>query len=155
LISMGRMRVLVACEESQEVCKAFRKLGHEAFSCDILPCSGGHPEWHIQRDVLKHTVSHIDFYQVNMKNKLITEIPLNYIGESIAVKKLNAILIKDFDSVEVSCLPSDLVDHIDVDITSLKEFDDAIRLEDLNLPRGIEFETEYLDTLLFQLENQK
>lgn len=46
------MRVLVACEESQEVCKAFRKRGHEAFSCDILPCSGGHPEWHIQGDVL-------------------------------------------------------------------------------------------------------
>jgi len=48
------MKVLIACEESQTVCKAFRKLGHEAFSCDILPCSGGHPEWHIQDDVLKH-----------------------------------------------------------------------------------------------------
>jgi hypothetical protein len=46
------MKVLIACEESQEVCKAFRELGHEAFSCDILPCSGGHPEWHIQEDVL-------------------------------------------------------------------------------------------------------
>ncbi len=44
------MRVLVACEESQEVCKAFRALGHEAYSCDIEPCSGGHPEWHIQAD---------------------------------------------------------------------------------------------------------
>lgn len=47
------MRVLVACEESQAVCKAFRSKGHEAFSCDILPCSGGHPEWHIQGDVLE------------------------------------------------------------------------------------------------------
>ena len=46
------MRVLIACEESQVVCKAFRELGHEAYSCDILPCSGGHPEWHIQCDVL-------------------------------------------------------------------------------------------------------
>lgn len=46
------MRVLVACEESQEVCKAFREKGHEAFSCDIQECSGGHPEWHIQGDVL-------------------------------------------------------------------------------------------------------
>jgi hypothetical protein len=44
------MRVLIACEESQEVCKAFRALGHEAYSCDILPCSGGHPKWHIQGD---------------------------------------------------------------------------------------------------------
>lgn len=46
------MRVLVACEESQEVTKAFRNLGHEAFSCDIQDCSGGHPEWHIKDDVL-------------------------------------------------------------------------------------------------------
>ena len=48
------MKVLIACEESQSVCIAFRELGHEAYSCDILPCSGGHPEWHIQDDVLKH-----------------------------------------------------------------------------------------------------
>ena len=47
------MRVLVACEESQAVCKAFRALGHEAYSCDIEPCSGGHPEWHIQADALE------------------------------------------------------------------------------------------------------
>jgi len=47
------MRVLVACEESQTVTKELRKLGHEAFSCDILPCSGGHPEWHFQDDVFK------------------------------------------------------------------------------------------------------
>lgn len=46
------MRVLIACEESQRVCIAFRKRGHEAYSCDIEPCSGGHPEWHIQQDVL-------------------------------------------------------------------------------------------------------
>jgi len=46
------MRVLVACEESQRVCVEFRKLGHEAYSCDILPPSGGHPEWHLQQDVI-------------------------------------------------------------------------------------------------------
>ena len=45
------MKVLVACEESQRVCTEFRKLGHEAYSCDIEPCSGGHPEWHLQCDV--------------------------------------------------------------------------------------------------------
>lgn len=48
------MKVLVACEESQRVCIAFREKGHEAYSCDIEPCSGGHPEWHIHDDVLKH-----------------------------------------------------------------------------------------------------
>ena len=46
------MNVLVACEESQAVCIAFRERGHRAFSCDIQECSGGHPEWHIQGDVL-------------------------------------------------------------------------------------------------------
>lgn len=46
------LRVLVACEESQAVCKAFRELGHEAFSADLQECSGGHPEWHIQGDCL-------------------------------------------------------------------------------------------------------
>lgn len=46
------MKILVACEESQAVCKELRRLGHEAYSCDIQECSGGHPEWHINDDVL-------------------------------------------------------------------------------------------------------
>lgn len=47
------MRVLVACEESQTVCMAFRAKGHEAYSCDMVEPSGGHPEWHIKGDCLK------------------------------------------------------------------------------------------------------
>ena len=46
------MKILVACEESQAVTIAFRELGHEAYSCDLYPCSGGHPEWHYQQDVI-------------------------------------------------------------------------------------------------------
>lgn len=46
------MKILVACEESQRVTVELRKLGHEAYSCDIIPCSGGHPEWHLQQDVI-------------------------------------------------------------------------------------------------------
>lgn len=46
-------RILIACEESQATTKAFRKLGHEAFSCDLLPCSGGHSEWHFQCDIFE------------------------------------------------------------------------------------------------------
>lgn len=48
------MKVLVACEESQAVTIELRKLGHEAYSCDIIDCSGGHPEWHIKDDVLRY-----------------------------------------------------------------------------------------------------
>ena len=55
------MNVLIACEESQRVCMAFREKGHNAFSCDILPCSGGHPEWHIQGDVLPLLNGNCDF----------------------------------------------------------------------------------------------
>lgn len=55
------MKVLIACEESQEICKAFRAKGHEAFSCDIKPCSGGHPEWHIQGDAL-YVIDHPEEY---------------------------------------------------------------------------------------------
>lgn len=47
------MRILIACEESQAVCTEMRRLGHEAYSCDIIPCSGGHPEWHLQVDALE------------------------------------------------------------------------------------------------------
>lgn len=52
------MNVLVACEESQAVCKAFRARGHNAYSCDILECSGGHPEWHFKQDVLQVIPNH-------------------------------------------------------------------------------------------------
>ena len=46
------MAILIACEESQTVTKEFRRLGYEAFSCDIIPCNGGYPEWHLQQDVI-------------------------------------------------------------------------------------------------------
>lgn len=59
------MKVLIACEESQRVCKAFREKGHEAYSCDIQPCSGGHPEWHIQGDALPLLNGNCDFKTVD------------------------------------------------------------------------------------------
>lgn len=56
------MKILVACEESQRVTKEFRKLGHEAYSCDILMCSGGFPEWHIMSDVIPLLSGNCTFY---------------------------------------------------------------------------------------------
>lgn len=52
-----KIKVLIACEESQVVCKAFRALGHEAFSCDLQECSGGHPEWHIKGEAISEAYS--------------------------------------------------------------------------------------------------
>ena len=59
------MKVLIACEESQTVCKAFRAKGHEAYSCDIIEPSGGHPEWHICGDVLPLLNGNCDFYTMD------------------------------------------------------------------------------------------
>lgn len=59
------MKVLVACEESQRVCIAFREKGHEAYSCDIQECSGGHPEWHIMGDVLSLINGNCEFSTVD------------------------------------------------------------------------------------------
>lgn len=61
------MNVLVACEESQVVCKAFREKGHNAFSCDIIDCSGGHPEWHIKQDVLPLLNGNCNFQTADKK----------------------------------------------------------------------------------------
>ena len=59
------MKILVACEESQAVTRELRRLGHEAYSCDIIPCSGGHPEWHIMQDVLPLLNGYCEFSSMN------------------------------------------------------------------------------------------
>ena len=65
------MKVLVACEERQRVCIAFREKGHEAYSCDIVECSGGHPEWHIVQDVIPILNGNCEFKTVDgIKHKI-------------------------------------------------------------------------------------
>lgn len=73
---MKRLKVLVACEESQAVTKAFRKLGHRAYSCDILPSSGGHPEWHLQGDAIKYA------YTYGQWDLMIAHPPCTYLAVS-------------------------------------------------------------------------
>jgi large subunit ribosomal protein L25 len=89
-----------------------------------------------QRDVLKYTFTHVDFYQVNMKEKINTEIPLHFVGESKAVKELGGMLMREVHEIEVECLPGDLVDHIDVNISGLNTYDDVITIADLVIPKG-------------------
>ena len=67
------MKVLVACEESQRVCTAFREKGHEAYSCDIVECSGGHPEWHIMEDVIPILNGNCEFETVDGTNHKIED----------------------------------------------------------------------------------
>lgn len=82
IVKVSNMRVLLACEESQRVCTAFREKGHEAYSCDIMECSGGHPEWHIQQDVLPLLNGNCDFkttdgrtHRINGKWDMIIAFP--------------------------------------------------------------------------------
>lgn len=67
------MNVLVACEESQVVCKAFRDYGHNAYSCDIQSCSGGLPEWHIRGDVIYLLEPRYDFYLHGIANAMASQ----------------------------------------------------------------------------------
>ncbi len=91
----------------------------------------------IQQDPVTDEVIHIDFYIVNMNEKLSTEIPLEFIGISKAVKELGGVFVKSISDIQVSCLPKDLVPKIDVDISALEEFDQVITIGDLKIPEGI------------------
>ena len=80
--------MLVACEESQRVCIEFRKLGHEAYSCDVEPCSGGHPEWHIQVDALELLKIRWDM--------IIAFPPCTYLSKAGAVRmKVNGEIVQE------------------------------------------------------------
>lgn len=95
-----------------------------------------------QRSGMTGKLLNVDFFQVNMADKITTDVPLHFVGESKAVKEMSGSLIKDIDFVEVECLPSDLVDHIDVDISVLKDYHDEISIKDLVLPKGVKLTRE-------------
>jgi large subunit ribosomal protein L25 len=82
-------------------------------------------------------VLHVDFYRVTMTEKLQTDIELNFIGVSAAVKEQGGIFVRTMDKVKVECLPADLVHAIDVDISALKSFDDRIHVSNVVPPKGI------------------
>ena len=90
-----------------------------------------------QTDPLRDEVTHVDFQSVDMKKEIEAEIQLKFVGESPAVKALGGTLMASLDEVKVKCLPSKLVRDIEVDISKLVTFDDAIRLSDLVIPEGV------------------
>ena len=93
----------------------------------------------LQRNAVKDDVMHVDFYKVNKDVKITTEIPLHFVGESKAVKELGGIIAKEMNSVKVKCLPGDLVDFIEIDLSVLVNINDAVRMHELKLPNGMEF----------------
>ncbi len=87
----------------------------------------------VQHHYLTDQPIHVDFYAVNMSEKIKVKVPLHFIGESMAVKSLGGTLVKNLSEIEVECLPGDLPHAIEVDITPLNSFEEAIRISDLKV----------------------
>lgn len=100
-----------------------------------------------QTDPVKDNPIHVDLYKIKMDEEITTAIPLEFIGESIAVKELEGNLIKNKDEVEVTCLPGNLVHNIQVDISVLKTFDDSILVKDLQVPENVKINDEPEETV--------
>jgi large subunit ribosomal protein L25 len=102
----------------------------------------------VQYDPVSGRVVHVDLRKIDMKETIDASIELVFINEAPAVKELGGTLVKNFDSIEVECLPKDLVNHIDIDLSVLKTFDDAITVADLSVPEGMKITDPSLDTVL-------
>lgn len=88
----------------------------------------------VQKNALKGGFIHVDFFRVDMNKPITAEVKLEFTGEAKAVKELGGILVKQMDTVEMECLPGDLVDRIEVDLSALAALEDNIRLGDLKVP---------------------
>lgn len=92
----------------------------------------------IQLDPMSGRYTHVDFFQVNMKEEVETEIPLEFVGESEAVKASGGVLVKNMDTITVKCLPADLPEKFVVDIAKLATFEDVITVADLKTSDKVE-----------------
>ncbi|MFH1253117.1 MAG: 50S ribosomal protein L25 [Candidatus Uhrbacteria bacterium] len=101
----------------------------------------------LQRDPLLGEIIHVDFRAVDLTKEIITEIKLRFIGEAPAVKELGGTLVHTTDEIKVRALPAALVASLEVDISKLKTFEDAVRISDLVLPAGITAVDDAEDTL--------
>lgn len=91
-----------------------------------------------QMDPLSGEIMHFDLHKVKMSEKLIVNVDLTFVGESPAVKNEGGIIVTGQDSVEIKCLPKDLIQEIEVDLSKLEHVDDMIRVKDLIVPDTIE-----------------
>jgi len=101
-----------------------------------------------QVDPVTGRAIHVDLYKVNMKEEIRTEIPLVLVGVAPAVDELEGSLVTLKDAIEIECMPDKLVPEIEIDITSLKTFDDVIKVSDLAIPEGIKVLTDPEETLV-------
>jgi large subunit ribosomal protein L25 len=93
-------------------------------------------------DPVTAKILHIDFYQVNLKEKLIATVPLEFVGESEVVKNNEGILLELLQEIEVECLPTDIPSSVEVNVSTLTEVDQGITAGELSLPEGVELKTD-------------
>jgi large subunit ribosomal protein L25 len=96
----------------------------------------------VQRDPIRGDVLHVDFYRVDMAERLTAEIPLVVVGESPVTERHEGILLLGVSAIEVECLPGDLVDEIAVDLSDLVEVGQGVHVRDLAIPAGIDVLTD-------------
>lgn len=94
-----------------------------------------------QFDPLSGRMEHVDLFQIEMDKEMFARLPLVLIGESKAVKELGGTLVTPLQEVEISCLPKDLIPHLEVDLSLLANLGDAIRVKDLKIPSTIKLVT--------------
>ena len=104
----------------------------------------------VQRDPIRRTVLHVDLYRVKMTERLTAEVPVEMVEESPVMEAKTGILLQGISAVEVECLPGDLVDAIEVDLSELVQIDQAIHVRDLAIPAGIEVLTD-LDEMIVRV----
>ena len=90
-----------------------------------------------QKNPVTDRLEHVDLYQVRMDKKLTTTVHINFEGTSAAVKDLGGTLVRQMQEINIECLPADLIHSIDLDISSLKTFEDAILVKDLPVPDNV------------------
>jgi len=93
----------------------------------------------LQRNPENDEIIHIDFYQIKEDEKIKTRVKLEFVGEAPAVKELGGVLVKNYDEIEVECLPKDLelIPSVKVDLSTLKNFNEAVHIKDLKVPAQI------------------
>ncbi|MGA9351808.1 MAG: 50S ribosomal protein L25 [Anaerolineae bacterium] len=96
----------------------------------------------VQWDVITRRPLHVDFYAVVMTEKITTEVPLVFVGEAPAAVQAGAILLQGLDEVEIECLPGDLIEAIEVDVSELEEIDQTIYVKDLRVPPAVDILTD-------------
>jgi large subunit ribosomal protein L25 len=106
----------------------------------------------VQLDGRTGAIIHVDLYLVRMNEVLSAEIPLHFTGESTAVYQGEGTLVKNLETIEVECLPADLPEMIEVDISVLDDFDKTITVADLVIPEGVKLLMEDVETLVAKVE---